>query len=250
MTTCTERSRIDAHFEGEISPDAERAMRMHLPTCAACQARYERWLVLSRLDPAIPSAKARLARGLGLEDRRSVVHRFGVTAATILAAAAVLLLWLHPGAQSPGFAARGGVARAASSRVFVYDVHPGKPPVLAPDSVTRGDELAFAYENGAAKSHLMIFGVDEHHHVYWFFPAWVSESDNPIAIPIEHDDQRHELPEAVRHDFDGSHLEIRSLFLDAPVNVSQVEAMLREHPVGPLPIPGAVEMPASFVVVP
>ena len=61
---------------------------------------------------------------------------------------------------------------------------------------------------------------------------------------------RIELPEAVRHDLDGTKLEIRSVFLDAPVNVSQVEAMIQADPKGPLPIPGAIEVPSSFVVSP
>ena len=90
----------------------------------------------------------------------------------------------------------------------------------------------------------MIFGVDEHRHVYWFYPAWRDATEDPRAVGIA---RRRACAatsflEAVRHDFDGASLQIRSLFLDAPLTVSQVEAMLRQDPIGPmLPIPGAVE---------
>jgi hypothetical protein len=174
-------------------------------------------------------------------------------AATLLAAAAALLLWVH-GSEPTGFTARGSIPAAPASRVFVYDVRLGQPPALASGSVGQRDELAFAYENGAAKNRLMIFGVDDHHHVYWFYPAWTSGAENPVAIPIEADDRRHELPEAVRHDFDGTKLEIHSVFLDTPVTVREVEALVREHPVGPIPIagaiPGAVESSAVFTLSP
>jgi hypothetical protein len=259
--TCREEGRIDRHFEGTISPEDERAMREHLPLCPACHAHYERWLLLSRVDArfgqgsaasaiALP-AEVRIARGLGIHSRPRVARPLGVAlVATLVAVAAALLLWVRPGADRLAFTARGGALKTAVSRVFVYDVHPGKPIELAAGTVARGDELAFAYENAAAKDRLMIFGVDEHRHVYWFYPAWVSPAENPVAIPIEQDALRHELPEAVRQNFDGARLEIHSLFVDTPVTVAQVEAMIQEDPARPLPIPSAIETPVSFVVSP
>jgi len=250
MTVCNQRARVDRHFEGAISPKDERAMREHLPTCAACHAHYERWLLLSKLDPEALPAERRIARGLGL-DRRSVPRILPVGAVTLLAAAAALLFfWVRAGSETTGFTARGAMSAAPSSRVFVYDVRPGEPAALAIGSVGKRDELAFAYENGAAKNRLMILGVDEHRHVYWFYPAWTSEAEDPVAVPIESDGRRHELPEAVRHHFDGTQLEIRAIFLDAPLAVREAEALVREHPAGPLPIPGAVESSVSFTVSP
>ena len=249
--TCPEEEKIDRHFEGAISASDERAMREHLPLCAACHAHYERWLLLSRLDPEALRPEVRIGRGLGLRSRTRVIRPLGVAlAATLVAAAAAVLLSVHSGGGSLAFTARGGKPQIQFSRVFVYDVRPGKPAELASGTVARGDELAFAYENGAAKTRLMIFGVDEHRHVYWFYPAWVSETENPVAIPIERDALRHELPEAVRQKFDGARLEIRSLFVDTPVTVAQVEAMIQEDPARPLPIPGAIETPISFAVSP
>ncbi len=252
MTACDRKERIDRHFEEELSPASERAMREHVPTCAACTEHYERWLVLAQLDPAVAGGKRRIGRGLGLHGSRAPAS-LGVAGATLLAAAAALFLWVRSGADAPGFTPRGGAPhRAQQPRVFVYDVRPGQPPALATGQIARGDELAFAYENGAAKSALLIFGVDEHAHVYWFYPAWLSKDESPVAVPIAHDAIRHELPEAVRQNLDGTHLAIRSVFLDSPVSVVQVEEMIRRggDPLRPLPIPGAVEVPLSLTVGP
>lgn len=246
--TCAEKE-IDRHFEGTISPASERTMRAHLPACAACRGYYERWLLLSRLDPEALAPEERIGRGLGLRARPSIVPLRLVSAGTALvAAAASVFLWAHAHSDTAGFTPRGGPPREGVSRVFIYDVHPGRPAALAAETITSSDELAFAYENGAAKNRLMIFGVDEHRHVYWFYPAWVAQADDPVAIPIEHDGARHELPEAVRHHFDGARIEIRSLFLDAPVSVSEVEAMIRRDPAAPLPIPGVIDTSAPLIV--
>lgn len=249
MSVCSHRGHVDRHFEGTLSPADERAMREHLPACAACHAHYERWLLFSKLDPAALPAERRIARGLGLE-RRSLSRLVPLGAVTVLAAAAALALWARAGSDTSGFVARGPALGAPTSRVFVYDVRPGAPPALAEGTVGRRDELAFAYENVAAKNRLMIFGVDEHRHVYWFYPAWTSAAEDPVAIAIESDGRRHELPEAVRQDFDGKQLAIRALFLDAPVSVRSVEALVRQHPSGSLPIPGAVETSTDFAVSP
>jgi hypothetical protein len=255
MTVCPERAHVDRHFEGSIDPEAERTMRDHMPGCDACRAYYGRRLLLAELDPASLPARERIAQGLGLRRplRGARVLAFG--ALPVLAAAAALLLWWRA-APDPalGFAARGGVQREAASRVFVYDVRPGSAPSLAGGSVGRHEELAFAYENGAAKNRVMIFGVDEHRHVYWFYPAWTNEADDPVAVPIATDGRRHELPDAVRHDFDGVRLDIHALFVDRPVSVRQVEALVRARPDGDVAslgaVPGAVEDHASFTLAP
>jgi hypothetical protein len=49
---------------------------------------------------------------------------------------------------------------------------------------------------------------------------------------------------------DGGRLEIRSVFVDDPVSVRQIEALLRDNPHGPLPLPGAVETSLTLSVLP
>ena len=250
MNSCPMYSQIDRHFAGTITPDAERTMREHMPTCDVCRDRYRRHLLAARLDPKALPAWERIARGLGQHTRfggRTV--RLGVMTA-VAAAAAVGLFRVHAG---PGdtFSSRGhSVSPTFASRVFVYDVPHGSPPRAAHEILRSGDELAFAYENGAAKRRLAIFGVDEHGHVYWFHPGWTREADDPVAIPIETGAGRHELPEAVLQRFDGERLEIRSVFLDDPISVRQIEGLLSSHPHGPLPLTGAIETSLTFSVLP
>jgi hypothetical protein len=248
MNGCTMRIHIDRHFAGTISPRAERAMRAHLPGCDSCRDFYHRHVLLARLVPHALPPEERLARGLGLRtDRRPAALGAGLVVAA--AAAFVLLLRAHAG--SDGFTSRGtGAFASPAPHVFVYDVPEGMRPTPAGDALRLGDELAFAYENASGKSRLLIFGVDEHGHVYWFHPAWTRETDDPVAIPVETDAERHELPEAIRQPFDGTRLEIRSVFVDEPVSVRRVEALLQQNPHGPLPIPGAIETSKTIAVMP
>jgi hypothetical protein len=250
MNTCTMYDHVDRHFAGTISPNAERDLRGHLLTCEVCRLRYRRRLLLASLDPSAPSPEERIARGLGVRARRPGFAPQAWSAVAVAAAAAVLLL-LRPATHS--FTARGNIGtlpQPPTSRVFVYEIAPGQRPMAAGDTLRSGAEVAFSYENGAAKRRLVIFGVDEHGHVYWFHPAWTNEGDDPVAIPIEGDARRHELPEAIRQRFDGTRLEIRSVFVDDPLSVRQVEALLRQNPRGALPVPGAVESSVSLTVVP
>jgi hypothetical protein len=251
MTHCDFGHLVDRHFEGAIEPEAERTMREHLPTCDSCGALYRRYLLLNRLDPeAAQPPEERIARGLGL--RRGRWPRVAIPLVAIAAAAAVALTVLGLPRRAEEFTARGAITPPADqpSRVFVYDVGPGAPPAPVSDSLKSGHELAFAYVNGAAKRRLAIFGVDETRRVYWFFPAWRDESSDPVAIPVESDGLRHELPEAIRHHFVGAHLEIRSVFLDEPMSVRQIEALLKGETQAPLSIPGAVQGSLSLAVTP
>src|SRR5580658_4255524 len=151
------RAHIDRHFDGTLSPEGERVMREHLPTCDACRKYYDRHLLLARLDPSALSGEERIARGLGLGRRASWTQGLPLATA-VIAAAAVIVLFVHrsstfppPSSRSPDFEARGNVLEAPLSRVFVYDVPPDAAPSLAVDSIGASDELAFAYENGGGK---------------------------------------------------------------------------------------------------
>ncbi len=254
MSGCSSRALVQRHFAGTIGPRDERAMREHLPGCVACTDLYRRHLLFSRLDPGGLAAEERIARGLGLRPRGHPAA-IGVTVMVCAAAAAFVLVALRPTSPNDGssaFSARGRAVEpaAVTSRVFLYRVGREGPAVPVADAVKSDDELAFAYENGAGKRRLAIFGVDDARRVYWFFPAWASDAEDPVAIPIVRDADRHELPDAVRHRFTGSRLEVRSVFLDEPVSVRAIEALVERDPASPLPIPGAVERSVSLRVEP
>jgi hypothetical protein len=234
--TCIERPRVDAHFELLLSPDDEHAMRLHLPKCDDCRARYERRLLLEALDPtaggADDDARRRIGRGLGVDAAR---HRRAAPWAAVAGgalAAAVALLIVRPHAP-PAFTARGAGDVEPPSRIVVYHAAAGQAPVRAFDAFAASDDLAFAYESESAMSHVMIFGVDEHRHVYWYYPAWTSPTDEPMSIPIAKTKGPHRLPDAVRQPVDGAELVVVGLFTDRPLSVKEVEREVALAPPGP-----------------
>jgi hypothetical protein len=240
---------VDAHFSGTIAPRDERTMRTHLDTCESCRTRYRRRLILAKLDPQSLAARERIAQGLGLrKPRRAARLAFPIVGAIFAAAAAVLLLVRGPSSVG-GFSPRGEVDPGSVSPVHVYRVPShGGPQTATPalDSIRRGDELAFAYDNPDGRKYLMIFAVDEQRRIYWFYPAWTDPADDPSAVMIAAGS--HELPEAVSHGFVGSEIEVHSLFLDQPMRVRAIERTLATD--SPLRVPGGVDHVQHFRVEP
>jgi hypothetical protein len=211
---------IDAHFAGRGSRADEAALRAHLPTCARCQRRYERHLLLTRLDPRAPSAEDRLARGLGLGRRPRPRLAWGLPALAV-GVVALALWWPRAGGpDGADFAARGP---APAPAVLVYTVPADGAVRPAGPRIARGDELAFAYTNPSGKRYLLVYGVDEHGHVYWFHPAWPVGAPPPSAVAARSGPGPHELPEAVRHRYDGHHLRITAALSDERLGVDAVE---------------------------
>jgi hypothetical protein len=145
-----------------------------------------------------------------------------------LALALMLIVFLPTkSGQEEGFAARGSDGIPAN--LLVYRLQPGEAPAPVVDEIAGADELAFAYENNAGKKRLLIFGLDEHKNIYWYHPAWVKESDNPVAVPIQSGGGVHELPEAVTHPIKGKSLRIYAVFTDEPLSVREVEKRVRNR---------------------
>ena len=214
---------IGAHFAGHADAAEETAMRAHLPTCTHCRRRYERQLLLARLDPRAPSAQTRLARGLGLQPRAAPRRPLWVTGLAV-SAAAVCLMWMASDPAQTGFTARGS-EQGADRRMpafWIYRVK-GDTPELARSSIAASDELAFAYSNPTGLAYMMIFGVDEHQHVYWFHPAWSNGHAPPEAIHARPGAGPHELSEAVRHALDGQRLDVYAVFSPQSLTATAVE---------------------------
>jgi hypothetical protein len=226
MTRCKERRLVDRHFELRLDAAGERRLREHLSDCAACRRYYERWQLFEKLDPAASDPQERLAFALGL--RRSAMRRWrrpawALPAALVAAAACVALLVMRP-RPAPEFQARGIVAEP---RISAYRVLPnGKSSVLG-DSMRANDELAFAYDNTRRATRLMIFGVDDRQHVYWYFPAWVDPAKSPVAVSITVG--RHELPEAVAQHLEVGTLTLYAVFTDKATTVRDVEGSLGRY---------------------
>jgi len=220
---------IDAHFAGRASEPAERAMRAHLPACASCRRRYDRHLLLARLDPRALPAEQRLAVGLGFRAAPVAWRRRLLSFAVPLAVAAVVALIVarpHGADDTGGFTARGAATTSSAARFWTYRIDAGGPPHLLDREIRAGDYLAFAYSNPAGRPFVMIFGVDEHRHVYWFHPDWPSNGAAPSSIPAVAGPGPHELAGAVLHQFEGRRLNVIALLSDRALSASAIEAQV------------------------
>jgi hypothetical protein len=268
VVPCDGRARalVDAHFRGRIAPDAERAMRAHVTDCAACRSYYERHMILAEIDPRAKreGAEARIARGLGLLPSRSWLGGAPSRALRVAplawaaCAAAIALFAIFPKRHHDAndFTARGVTSMGEEARVFVYRMQPlARLDEARPDGdrqIRKNDALAFAYTNPRGYEHLLVFGVDEHRHVYWYYPAWTNAAEDPRAIAIDGGRDTRELPHAIRHDLDGQTLTIFAVFTHDEPSVRGVEAIVAAHDPasGPLRSSDAFEQRVALTVIP
>jgi hypothetical protein len=232
---CLVTARVDRHFARKLDAAGELAMREHLPGCAACRARYEKHLLLEKLDPDAAGPRARIASGLGLGAPRPILRTITPVMGALAVAAAIAFLLVRP-AGAPldsGFTARGGGDASAESAYLVVNQGGSR----AGETIARNDELTFGYGNTAGKRFLMVFGVDEHRHVFWYYPAWTDPSTDPTSIAIT--PGARSLPDAVRHDLDGAELSVHAVFTDSPLAVKSVESLISAAPAGKTPSFGA-----------
>jgi hypothetical protein len=241
---CPMRGHVDDHFARRLKPSTERSLREHLPNCVSCKSLYERHLLLRRLDPkAAGDSQKRLGQGLGLvRPPMPVAQSMAALAAVAVLTVGVLATRTAPfePAGTEGFTARGGSEVTAPEALRVFRVRPGVAAEAVEGELRAGDELAFAYQNPNGRKWLLIYGVDEHQHVYWFHPSWSNPEEDPAALKAFGGVALHELPEAISHSLDGKQLVLHGVLADERLTVKQAEALLRgRNPAQPLPLPGA-----------
>jgi hypothetical protein len=223
VPSCRHTGQVDAHFAGRISPAEEAEMRRHLlEGCAACNFRYTRLAMVAKVQPGASKAQDRIAAGLGF-GRPATPSRLPLVFGLAAAAAVLAIVFLARGREDR-FATRGPALPAADLRIF--QVRPGARSVPVAKRIAATDELAFAYRNGTGKRYLFIFGVDEHRHVYWFWPAWKSAAERPAPPVTMSDGAFHEIENAVRHTYDGQRLEIYGLFTNRAWQVPELDAIV------------------------
>ena len=240
------RKLVDAHFRGDIDLEGERRIRAHLPECHGCRRYYERRLLLERLDPSGLGPEVRLARGLGLRPRKTAISKWMLASAcaAALLVAATVATKLRP--RDDSFAVRGGVT-LERPEIFAYRTNPWER-LEARATIRANDEMAFAYTNPGGFRRLLVYGVDEHGHVYWYHPAWVEPMDDPHAIAIAAGPELHELPEAIRHALDGHELAVHAVFMNDDVSVRRVESLLAKSIGASAAIEGSYERVLPLVV--
>ena len=222
---CPSSFLVDRHFAATIAARAERDLRRHLPGCAACRERYERYLVLASLDRRVPAMQDRLARGLGLaRPRRPPAHWAGLALGLAAASAALALWWQAPVGPLDEPRPRGGAVQESDPALYIFQIAPGGTPRPVLDgAIGRTDELAFAYVNRRGWARVLVWATDEAQRVYWYHPGWTDPTTAPVAIAIEAGPEHHELPEAVAQPLPPGRLWIHALFTDEAIDVRAIE---------------------------
>jgi hypothetical protein len=234
-----QRSRIDRYFVRGLSPRAEQAMRQHVARCARCRRRYEANLAA---EAALPGgallAEQRLWQGItgaaSAPDtaRASLRARRFMLAGAFSAATLVAVVWFSPWRerQPGGLVERGShedeaLHRTPSLQIFRRGEASVPEPVR--DTIHGGDALMFAYSNpGRRYRFLMVFGVDDHRRIFWYYPAYERDVDAPRAIAIQAERLGVELGDAVTHALVEGGLRVYGLFLEDSATVSAIEMLV------------------------
>jgi hypothetical protein len=223
---CAWSARIDAHFERRTGVEEERLMREHVTTCVACRERYRRWLLYEKLALPEEARAERLAAPFGVRlSRRAWLPRLLVPSLALAAGLAGLVALVPREAAESEFRPRGGGSTNQHGSLELYRVAGGRS-VRCEGELHRGESLAFTYSNPSQQRYLMVFVTDEHSRVYWLAPVWSVPSETPRAVAISGSATPTEFRQATQHDFLGTQLRVRALFLDEPLTVREVEALL------------------------
>jgi hypothetical protein len=223
MLHALQRRRVERAFAGGNLAAGALGMRAHLAGCPLCRERYRRQLIA---EAALPDGEERAGERLWREVERVAARPHParpwlISLALATAAAAVLMIArpTPPVARGPA-----GAALAPSLHVFRAS-ESGVEPVAG--QIHAGDGLLFAYSNpGSAYSHLMVFAADQRGHVYWYYPAYQREGEDPRAVAIEPYRTGVELREVIRQPLPPGPLRLYALFLSTAEPVSAIEAQV------------------------
>lgn len=233
---------IERFFEdGALPPEVWQSLRVHLRSCDACRAEYDR---LARVESALSSGswvpRARVDRMLavgapgGAADEQgsgpgTVVRLFPRVAAPLLAAAAALILFVSlPDDGKEGFRARGGARGGEGAWITPYFVDGAGRSKRLEDELPKGSPLLFAYTalEETPYRYVAIVGLDASGRAHWYHPAYTDAGANPKSIPIEPGRADVELEEEVIAEHAAGALEICALFTEAPLSVKSVDREL------------------------
>jgi len=237
---------LSQYFEGELSPKRSNAILIHIKGCSRCRTLF-RFLEES-LSPndhqLLDLRQKRLAKMLFSEENLSqdptksiqceVSFFYRIRKPVFITAALLGLFGI--GLQSMHWV-NDSEFREKSNQllkpeaqvrfsVFSRNQH-GKLEKQAP-IIRNNQALAFAYTNSGQNpyKHLLLFGVDENYIIYWYYPAFLNDQENPSAYPIS-SGVGIELKEEVSHHYEGRLLKIFGLFMKEPsLRVKAVEAFV------------------------
>ncbi len=239
---------VDRYFAGSLGPAAVSRMFRRLWRCETCRARYERHLVYERsLPDGLAAGEERLWQSiLASADRAAdsarvstfprALRRVLSRPATLLGAGAfaAAALWAvvgRPPHPLPGVLSRGSSETETTLSPTLHLFRSiGEHATEAVDrTVHPNDGILIAYSNPSADlAFLMVFAVDVHGDVHWYYPAYERAGENPAAPAIRTRALGVELNEEIRHPLPVGPLRVFALFLRRPLLVDEVERQVSE----------------------
>lgn len=254
------------YLEGEVTKRRAAEIDEHLGACRGCREQLEsrREMLKSLAEPdeelmgldLVPDVRKLIERGVRPAKPRRKLPAVSVRIGLLVALAGAVALWFAT-AENDEFRIKsaGPVVHEGDKwvglRVFRLGVDDRPAPLSG--SVVRDDYLLFAYTNQGEKPYpyMMILAVAADNRVYWFYPAYTSEGSDPCSIPIGGNVSGAELFEKIRHDFEPGNLWIYGLFTRKPLQVSEVEALVKEiKPGDRIPLDGSAQHLLKVVVEP
>lgn len=276
---CTSRHAklIDRLVIEDLPPSKMGALRDHLAACPACQQRYNRVVLASRLLDGGPDKldqpsqrelawveHAVLERTRLVPDsqpvRRSVLRWVVGLAGAAAALAIVLPLALRSGPPpttgprmpSTEFQARGGVparvSRQVGVRAFcVQQQRGGLEPVVveakAGPACHVDDVMRFAYTNRSKMSHLFLVGLDEKYGIKWYEP----HPPNRTSIKVRQDVANEPLSRAVKLSVNhtGGRLRLFAVFSDTALHAEEIKRAVEQVKRQGIPVQRMVSLPVD-----
>jgi hypothetical protein len=237
--TCSMRSSIDRYFAGELDEHARQQLGKHLSVCEECRAYYEGTELVVQPVP------------------RNIRSMIGSAIFLLFVVGGIGLLFLLP-EEPPETEAqiieverylqaqdrdreKEAVRQKSPARLWVYRRAPVGQPMPIENELKPDDELSFKYENASGWEYLLVFAVDEHDRMYWYYPGWGDEETNPAAVAIAPKDKPTELPPTVNHRFEGTWITLYAIFTHRVLTVRDIEALLKGERE-----PGSPVVPDSF----
>lgn len=249
--SCPSEADLGEYKAGLLDQREHQKIEEHLGECRPCQA----YLIILNEELAEYSKRADeqwdgILAGISASDVKVSVQRprwyrlWGPISATAsVMAGLVLFMVFRQDPSSTRFYARGAGSEDSGVQLFIYRVPSRGMSEPVTSAISASDYLAFAYQNGAKKKYLMIYGIDEQGSIHWYHPEWKSEQDNPRAVSAKPTPGIHELAGAVSHDLGGGKVSVTLLFLDRALSVREAERGIKKANQGETPklLQGAVK---------
>ena len=252
---CPSKKQMVRLQDGELSVNQTQVLRQHILHCSQCSRLSGELQQLSdkiRIDPAEfsdPKLQQAILTQLSVvapkpgQSRRKFSSRWApVSLALATGAVAFVLIFLLLPTEKQSFMDPGDQfqARAAftdpSQRwwaLWMFESNESARQYREVKSqISQDAQLVFGYLNHPpvseqAYSHLMIFGIDQQAHVFWYYPAFQELGTDPKSISIQ--PGKHPLPDRVEHSLHTGRLCIFALFTKSALRVSQMEQMVRQQ---------------------